>query len=505
MKSLVETKYGKVNGVKEDGVIKWLGVPYAKPPVGKLSFKRAQPCEAWEGIKECKQFGNKPIQFGPIVTKIPESKDCLYLNIWRKDSTDQKLPVMVWIYGGGFKFGEGSYPTYDGTNFAKDNVLCITINYRLGIYGIYDFSFYNHELFDSNCTLSDQIMALKWIKENIECFGGDSNNITIAGESAGAFSVGALLAAPSAKELFHKAIIQSGCPGFINSKKSAKLFTDLFMKHAGITADTIDKLIDMDKMSAVKALNDSQKELFRDYPAINFPGFERDDLLPEDAVTALSKGVGADKKILIGTNKDESALFYKRKSLMPVSWQEIEKGIRMNHCEAQLEVMQNLYKHTKKESQWGKNKKESQEVKNWNTDRYFLVSSIQLAKVQSQFNDVWMYRFDCEAALMKLLGLGAMHASEISFVFNNNDVKSLDKRLWTGTSKKLRSKLSHEMHKAWVQFIKFGNPNDASNEPWVKYDSEKDNIMVFDKKSRMENRDYKEILNFWERISLYSE
>jgi para-nitrobenzyl esterase len=216
MNTTVEIKYGTVEGFKENGLAKWFRVPFAEPPVGELRFRRAVECEKWNGIRSCKQHGNKPIQFASLsqTKAISESEDCLYLSIWRSDNEKKKLPVFVWIYGGAFIAGECSEPGYDGSTFAKEDILYVAINYRLGVLGFYDFTGYDKENFDSNCGLSDQIMALKWIKENIEAFGGDSENITIAGESAGGTSVCNLLAAPTAKGLFHKAISQSGLPDY---------------------------------------------------------------------------------------------------------------------------------------------------------------------------------------------------------------------------------------------------------------------------------------------------
>ncbi|MCV2503275.1 MAG: carboxylesterase family protein, partial [Neisseriaceae bacterium] len=213
MNPIVETNYGKVEGEVTGNLIQWLGVPFAKPPIDELRFKRAQECDKWEGIKSCRSFKRKPIQFIDfILTKIPESEDCLHLNIIRSNNNQQKLPVFVWIYGGNFIFGENSDSHYDGSLFAQDGVLFVSINYRLGALGYFDFSIYDNQNFDSNGGFSDQVMALKWIKENIEYFGGDPDNITLAGESAGAISISHLMVAPSTQNLFQKAILQSCLP-----------------------------------------------------------------------------------------------------------------------------------------------------------------------------------------------------------------------------------------------------------------------------------------------------
>lgn len=514
MNTCVNTKYGQVNGKRENGLLKWLGVPYAKPPVGKLSFKRAQNLDAWDGVKECTQFPNRPIQYslpfkktkiGNInfsnhskkkadtsVQKTPESKDCLYLNIWRKDNDAENLPVMVWFYGGAFIMGDASYPAYDGVHFAEDGVLTITINYRVGIYGIYDFSFYNKELFDSNCALSDQIMALKWIQNNIRNFGGDPNNITIAGESAGGTSVANLLAAPDAKELFQKAIIESSSVS-VQTKSMTKFYTDLFLKHIGLTGKEIEKLIEMDPESTKEALTDSQRELYSTYPGIIIPGMELDDLLPEDPVSAIRNGSAADKKLIIGTNKNEASLFYKLK-IVPTTWKKIGEGYEAGGCKEKFKETKGLYASAIHKAK---------SIQEWLTDRYFLAYSIQIAAAQSKYNDVWMYQFDAASKIMKRLGLHAMHSAEIPFVFATTDIKTHETMLWTGASEEFVTNLKNEIHTYWTNFIKSGNPNADDKDTWTKYDSDVDNIMIFDEKSGMKNRNSKEKLAVWCGVNLY--
>ena len=177
MDLIVTTKKGQVEGFEGDGVHKWFGIPFAKPPVGELRFKRAQEAEPWAGVRACREMGPSPLQFGcgmmAEITKsdTPKSEDCLYLNVWAPKEA-KKQPVFVYIYGGANHMGEAAVPEYDLTAFAKEGVVGVTFNYRLGPLGFYNF----HKLdssFDSNCAPSDMIMALKWVHENIEAFGGD--------------------------------------------------------------------------------------------------------------------------------------------------------------------------------------------------------------------------------------------------------------------------------------------------------------------------------------------
>jgi len=205
---IVSTTKGKVKGVQKVDHQSFLGIPYANPPIGELRFQEPHEMDHWEDIKDTSKF--KPIppqayQEDPPIDQ-EENEDCLYLNIWTPATDDKKRPVMFWIYGGGFLIGAGSRPRVEGKHLCVyGEVVVVTFNYRLGVLG-----FLNLPNIPANLGILDQIAALKWVKENIANFGGDPNNITIFGESAGGMSVAILLSISRAKGLFHKAIIQSG-------------------------------------------------------------------------------------------------------------------------------------------------------------------------------------------------------------------------------------------------------------------------------------------------------
>ena len=205
--SVVETRYGKIQGAQKEGILVWKGIPFAQPPLGSLRFRAPQPLEGWTGIREATQFGPISPQassgsFGTLPG--PMSEDCLTLNIWSSGADDARRPVMVWIHGGSFVTGAGSTPWYNGTSFAEHGVVVVTINYRLGALGFLYLAEYAGEEYatSGNNGLLDQIAALTWVRENIAAFGGDPDNVTIFGESAGAMSIGALLAMPAAHGLF---------------------------------------------------------------------------------------------------------------------------------------------------------------------------------------------------------------------------------------------------------------------------------------------------------------
>ena len=218
---IVRVAGGDLQGVVAEGVESFKGIPFAAPPVGELRWRPPQPAAPWTGVRQASEFGADCMQgrFGPPPApgappaRVP-SEDCLFLNVWRPaGSTATRLPVMVWIYGGGFVGGSGASPFTSGTPFAKQGVVLVSLNYRVGRFGFFAFPALSRERPDEpkgNYAYMDQIAALQWVKRNIAAFGGDPGNVTIFGFSAGGVSVHSLLASPMARGLFHKAIAQSG-------------------------------------------------------------------------------------------------------------------------------------------------------------------------------------------------------------------------------------------------------------------------------------------------------
>ncbi len=223
MNTVVKTRSGEVRGSVVEGVNTFKGIPYAAPPFGTHRFRPPQPVESWSGVRDALTYGPtvlKPPYFPPFDVLLEEpaipGEDCLNLNIRSPDLGQANLPVMVWIYGGAFANGTGAVTLYDGSRFARDGVVCVTINYRLGVDG---FLYLGDG--QVNLGLLDQIAALQWVQENIAAFGGDPGNVTIFGESAGGMSVGTLLSMPRAKGLFRRAIGESGAGHHVISSATA--------------------------------------------------------------------------------------------------------------------------------------------------------------------------------------------------------------------------------------------------------------------------------------------
>lgn len=220
---VVRVDRGELQGVVADGVAVFKGIPFAAPPLGDLRWRPPQPAARWTGVRQAEEFGADCMQgrFGPPpaaaagapAARVP-SEDCLFLNVWRPaDPTARGLPVMVWIYGGGFTGGSSASPSTSGAEFAKQGVILVSFNYRLGRFGFFAFPALSRDRPDEtkgNYAYMDQIAALQWVRRNIAAFGGNPDNVTIFGESAGGVSVHSLLASPQARGLFQKAIVESG-------------------------------------------------------------------------------------------------------------------------------------------------------------------------------------------------------------------------------------------------------------------------------------------------------
>ncbi|PYB78952.1 carboxylesterase [Pseudomonas sp. LB-090624] len=246
---VVSTSEGMLSGLSAGGVVSFLGIPYAAPPVGSLRWRAPEPVSSWTGTRKAQAFQSSCYQpeapeFGPYSREFlatpPPSEDCLYLNVWAPEDRSKRYPVMVWLHGGGFIGGSGAVPIYNGSQLAKQGVVVVTVNYRLGPFGFLThpaLAAENTDKLSGNYGLLDQIAALKWVRANISQFGGDAKNITLTGQSAGAISTAYLTSSPLAQGLFAKAILQSPVTlgGQIPDTASAERDGLSFGKYFGIT------------------------------------------------------------------------------------------------------------------------------------------------------------------------------------------------------------------------------------------------------------------------------
>src|SRR5579884_3731748 len=277
---IAETRYGKVQGYEQGSISVWKGIPFAQPPTGSRRFRAPQPPQPWMGVRETTTFSPMAPQVqergasmvGAIgaeraVGLRPMSEHCLYLNIWSPGTEGEKRPVMVWLHGGAFTLASASEPWYDGTSFAaKHNIVVVSLNYRLGILGfVYLKDVAGADAgYTANCGLLDQIAALQWVRENIAAFGGDPDNVTVMGGSAGAMSIGTLLGMPAAHGLFQRAILQSGAAGNLETRLQATKVAQALLAKLGIQTSQLSALAEVPLETLLKA----QPELGREFGGI---------------------------------------------------------------------------------------------------------------------------------------------------------------------------------------------------------------------------------------------
>src|SRR4051812_13666017 len=311
--TVVDTTSGKLEGLAEGGLHVFRGIPFAAPPVGDLRLRPPRPVEPWAGVRPANEFGCWAPQNSPATTlsgQLPgaQAEDCLSLNVWTPATDGARRPVLVWIHGGGFIGGSGAMNLYAGAPLAaRGDVVIVTVNYRLGILGFLAHS----ELADDdaegatgNWGLLDQVAALRWVRDNIAGFGGDPDNVTVFGESAGGMSVSDLLAMPSARGLFRRAIVQSGPPNAVTMDRAEEVTAKL-VAELGVGSPTALRDI------PTQALLDAQAALLAERRSAGLPLLPvvDDVTMPIAPQRAIADGAARDIALLIGTNRDEAKMF----------------------------------------------------------------------------------------------------------------------------------------------------------------------------------------------------
>lgn len=448
---IVDTNKGKIKGHLHDGMIEFLGIPYAKPPVGSLRFKRAQEMETWKDVYDARDYGSVAVQFEGGECK--SNEDCLTLTVQRPLEGDN-LPVLVWIHGGGYNTGGINNPYSDGKPFVKAGIVFVAFQYRMNVLGFYDFTTYSGcEAFESNCGLSDQILAMKWIHENIRAFGGNPECVTIAGESAGGASVVNMLAVPSVKGMFQRAIIQSGLPNCVMTHDMARRNIELYMEGMGWVEKDLPKLLTMDPYDMLKGNEYMAKKHQYSNPGIFLPGPIQDDLMPIRPIDAIRQGSAKGVQIIIGTNKDEGTMFvHPENTGFPNCLEMVQEMFDKNGLHENIKQVMDYY---------GDNGLETY-IK-FATDYAFLVPSLKVAEAQKEYGDVWFYQFEFLTKSGEKTGMRVSHAFDLPCVFANKDFE-FSKLLFDGEEECVKDTIIKDMNTPWVNFIKNGNP-DAHNWP----------------------------------------
>lgn len=473
---------GPVVGATKHNATAFKGIPYAKPPVGSLRFCPPEPAEVWHDPLPCFEYGNKCLQFGGILADLPpmyntegKSEDCLYLNVWTPaPKPSEMLPVYVYIHGGGFSTGSGSELMFDGTKMTSRGVIVVTFNYRLGAFGFLSLESMRQENgYAGNLGLLDQIAALKWVRKNIAAFGGDPDNVTLGGESAGAFSVTGLLLSPLSRGLYRRAIVESGSifsigafsPTRGNYAKSLAMsrdFADVF--DADDSPEGLAKLRQVPAeaiaaLSLVKA-DRSLPLRFNFWPV--FDGY----VLPKDPVAALKSGDFNPVELLIGYNTNESTLFIKNNANVGAYQAMVYQTFGADRASA---VFERFPAQDNREAE-----KQMKTILNYTG---FTMGMRLLADAYArQGIEVFFYNFNYDPAILKIVGLDTAHSLELPFVFGN--AVSLFKMSRIPV-------LSEQMQTHWTNFMKTGDPNLGGLYKdmlyWPRYAPENRQVMVFDK------------------------
>ncbi|HYP25786.1 MAG TPA: carboxylesterase/lipase family protein [Blastocatellia bacterium] len=504
--NVVKIDSGPISGSElgeDKGVRVFKGIPFAAPPVGSLRWKPPQPVKSWKGIRECTTFGPACPQIDLLERLYgqklgPTSEDCLYLNVWTpsKKSSD-RLPVMVWIHGGSYTMGSGATAAYDGEALARQGVVVVTINYRLGPFGFFahpELTKESKNKSSGNYGLLDQIASLQWVRRNIASFGGDPMRVTIFGESAGAGSVCYLMSSPLAKGLFHRAIAQSGSAfgqnrhlketwyGLepmekVGERVAAQLGCDKEKDVlAALRAKTPDELLKGSNVASNFFFSDSGN---RFAPIVD--GW----VVPDDPGAIFLERAQNDVPLIVGSNADEGTIF-----LLALQFKDVQQYndlIRRIYGEYADEVL----------AMYPVNRPEDIKVmlNRVVTDSAFVNGARFFARTMSKVNArTYLYHFTRVVQGARLAGLGAFHASEIPFVF---------KTLNTGRTQvtDIDRALADKMSAYWVRFAATGEPAAEGGPDWPMYMAAGDKHLEFGDTLAVKSGLRKNGVDLFERIN----
>jgi para-nitrobenzyl esterase len=449
---------GLAAGVAARDIDIYRGLPYAAPPVGDLRWRAPRRPAAWQGVRAASAFGPNCPQRGPkgvpdIVlyggAPEPTSEDCLTLNVWAPKATAAPAPVMVWIHGGSGRMGSGALPYYDGSAFARDGVVLVTINYRLGHLGAFAHPAITREDGPKGAYgLMDQVAALQWVQRNIAAFGGDPKNVTIFGESSGGISVLTLTVMPSARGLFHKAIVQSGGGWYPPFGKAEKIEAagEAVARAAGAPANaSARQLRALSAETLATAQGDAQT-----YPDTT--------LLPEPQTIAVDAGRHAAVPLMIGSNSGEDSLLdygggmeRAKAATKPKDVAKLRKVYGLDPSQDELAIRYSL------------------------SDGLLAAPARWVGKRWSRHAPAYVYYFDHVDTADRARRARAAHGAEIYYVFETLGLQPLDPPAPSDADRKLAA----EMHARWVAFARTGSPNIEGAAPWPAYEPRKDEVMVF--------------------------
>jgi para-nitrobenzyl esterase len=471
----VRVESGMLAGVAADGVVAFKGIPFAAPPVGDLRWRPPQPVHPWTGVRRAETYGHDcmqepfPSDAAPLGT--PPDEDCLVLNVWRPDRSADHLPVMVWIYGGGFVNGGSSPAVYAGDAFARRGVVFVSFNYRLGRFGFFAHPALTAEQAGGpvgNYGLLDQIAALRWVQKNIAAFGGDAGNVTLFGESAGGGSVNMLMISPLARGLFQKAIVESGggrSTALMPMKRirdkgpsgesSAEMLGSAFAAKAGIAGADTAALAALRRLPAATIVGGMN--LIKQQPETYSGPMIDGQIVPEEVDAAFRAGHQTKIPYLIGANNREFGF------VQPPADRVNEMLASFADREAVLAAYDPAKTGNLGEVGVG-----------LMSDRAMIEPARFLARLTSEAGQpTWEYRFSYVASSLRSNTPGALHATEIPFVFDTVRAK------YGSATTPEDEAMGQAMNAYWAAFARSGDPNGEGRPNWPRYSTASDVLLNF--------------------------
>jgi para-nitrobenzyl esterase len=476
------TKYGKVKGFVEDGISGFKGVRYGAD-TSKYRFGPPQPPEPWTDVKDALAYGNStpqnPAGDGGGLFKSwrpqpgpAQSEDCLFLNVWTPGLDDKKRPVMVWFHGGGFTTGSGSSLAYDGVQLAKrGDVVVVTVNHRLNVFGHLNLAKYGSEFADSGAAGSmDMVHALNWVKDNAAAFGGDPGKVLIFGQSGGGAKICTLLAMDSAKGLFHRAVIQSGPRIRHATEEASSKAADAFVKELGLTKATIAEI----KTKPVADL----LAAFAKVPAAGSGPVKDGRSIKSDPFDPKASDVSPDVPVMIGCCRTEGTSLEggRDPSLFDITWDTLPAKLKAALPKADTAKVIAAYKKSKPDIEAPELFFEA------TSDARFFQGSVTVADRRSALpGKVWFYEVDWTTPVMGGKRY-VPHALEIGMVFDN--VAKSESMSGTGPDAQA---IADIMSETWLAFAKNGDPNNAKIPTWPAYTAKDRPMLVFKQKPEVQN------------------
>ena len=480
------TTGGPVRGTDDGRVRVFEGIRYAAPPVGPRRWRAPVAPEPWTEPVNGTRYGPvAPQPANPVIDLGPDAvqdEDCLFLNVWSASSVrpGDGCPVMVWVHGGAYLLGSGSQPLYDAADLVADGgLVVVTINYRIGALGFLDLTSVTPEA-DANLALRDVLLALQWVRDNIRAFGGDPDRVTVAGESAGGGLVTTLLTVPCAAGLFHRAIAQSSPATSVFDRHRARTVTEVFLRRARL--DSAPRSLATLQALPIEQVLHASSGTYHEIPTATpgvlafFPIVDG-DLVPEHPLDAFQAGRQHPVPLLIGTNKDEASLFARMSApIMPVAPDAI-RGMfgRLGRGQPALalpaeDVVLSAYRHVRVK---GRGLAVARDIG-------FRMPAVWLAQAHSAVAPTYLYRFDWATPMLRVLRIGATHATELPYLWGNLVSGPRDPMFKLGGLRTGRT-LSARLQQRWRGFVAGAAPDAPGAEPWLPYDTRGRSTLVIDR------------------------